>query len=440
MNKVNVVSRNVVTSNTDSRSVRTLATRTALAGLSGAVLLAGVAGCDQTGTATGQRNTETVANTTDQNDQNRQQTDAAVTTLFDAGTSPASFLPGQRFPYQWHYPQAQHIQHMEGKPAPELRLTDWHGDENKINALASGEKITVVTFWASWSQLSVMALGNTVELADQYRDDVDFLAVHDATRGAEKMVSLAEENGVNYPVALDADGASARNWNVNTWPTIFILDRNGIVRGAGMRAEYIEDAVQTLLEQDQAGDTVAAANEPWVSPNADQYTPETAPAPQPTPAYWEEDNPGAEALIDRQLGYGTPPMIQSQTWVNAENLTLNHLRGKVVMLRFWGTWCPHCLRSMDQFNALHDKYYDQGLVIIGVTDERNVSLMGGLANQHNVPYPMCADDGGYMKRAYHLDQFPDYYFIDRWGRLRVVDCKNGHLEDAIQMLLNERPQ
>jgi peroxiredoxin len=83
------------------------------------------------------------------------------------------------------------------------------------------------------------------------------------------------------------------------------------------------------------------------------------------------------------------------------------------------------------------RYGEQGLVIIGVCHPRGVEKMADAVKQHGIKYPVAADASGKTNESYKVNGYPDYYFIDRAGKLRIADCKNGSVEDAIKALLAE---
>jgi hypothetical protein len=63
--------------------------------------------------------------------------------------------------------------------------------------------------------------------------------------------------------------------------------------------------------------------------------------------------------------------------------------------------------------------------------------MGETSTAKGIKYPIAADVGGKTDDAYKVNSYPDYYFIDRAGNLRIADCKNGSVEEAIKALLAE---
>jgi hypothetical protein len=88
-------------------------------------------------------------------------------------------------------------------------------------------------------------------------------------------------------------------------------------------------------------------------------------------------------------------------------------------------------------NELQKKYGDRGLVIIGIHSQNGAETMTDGVKRHGIQYPVAADTSGATVAAYRVNSYPDYYFIDRAGNLRIVDCANGKVEQAIELLLSE---
>ena len=92
---------------------------------------------------------------------------------------------------------------------------------------------------------------------------------------------------------------------------------------------------------------------------------------------------------------------------------------------------------MPHTNELQKKYADRGLVIIGIHSQRDADTMADGVKEHGIEFPVAADTQGKTVAAYRVNGYPDYYFIDRAGNLRIVDCANGKVEEAIELLLSE---
>jgi len=131
------------------------------------------------------------------------------------------------------------------------------------------------------------------------------------------------------------------------------------------------------------------------------------------------------------------PALALKEWMNSNPLTLGGLKGKIVVLDFWATWCGPCIAAIPHNNQVAKKYADKGVVFIGVCAMRGAEKMAATAKAKGITYPIAADDGGATVKAYGVNSYPDYYIIDRSGNLRWADLANKDLEKAIELLLKE---
>ena len=151
-----------------------------------------------------------------------------------------------------------------------------------------------------------------------------------------------------------------------------------------------------------------------------------------------EDNKNRAAITAMQ---GKPaPALSLTNWINSKPLTLADLKGKIVVLDFWATWCGPCIASIPHNNELQKKYTDQGVVFIAVCAVNGGEKMAETVKQHGIQYAVALDTGshGDTFEAYKADSYPDYYIIDRRGNLHWGDIVNDDTEMAIQLLLNDK--
>lgn len=117
------------------------------------------------------------------------------------------------------------------------------------------------------------------------------------------------------------------------------------------------------------------------------------------------------------------------------SLTLSDLKGHVVMLDFWATWCPPCREEMPSLVKLAKEYESQGLVFVaasrddGDTAPQQVDYFLQRFQPDLRPYVVYADDN--MARAFEVNALPTLYFLDRDGK--VMDAQRGMLsEDSLR--------
>ena len=77
-------------------------------------------------------------------------------------------------------------------------------------------------------------------------------------------------------------------------------------------------------------------------------------------------------------------------------------------------------------------------MIIGVCHTKGAEKMTSIVKGLGIKYAVCADRNEITTSAYKVDTYPDYYLIDRQGKLRIADCKTKSLEEAIKILLAEK--
>jgi thiol-disulfide isomerase/thioredoxin len=132
-------------------------------------------------------------------------------------------------------------------------------------------------------------------------------------------------------------------------------------------------------------------------------------------------------------------------WLNSEPLTPEGLRGKVVLVDFWTYTCINWLRTLGYVRAWHEKYRDQGLVVVGVHTpefpfERDADNVRWAAQDMRVEYPIALDPDYGVWRAFDNNYWPAVYIADAEGRIRHNQFGEGGYEECemvVQMLLRE---
>ncbi len=113
-------------------------------------------------------------------------------------------------------------------------------------------------------------------------------------------------------------------------------------------------------------------------------------------------------------------------------MRLADLRGKVVLLDFWATWCIPCRQTIPKLNALHRKYGERGLVVLGLTDfEGNIegrnatraeetAYLRQFKRQKSIAYGFAVSDDKETARGYGVVTIPTAVLLDRRGRVRFI--------------------
>jgi peroxiredoxin len=189
--------------------------------------------------------------------------------LADASAFPPTwFLGGER--------RSQSLRAAEGTPAPEFALADWIGAEPDRSNWE--HQVRVVQFVRPELSSSLDQLGKLQAVAGRFnKQGVVFVAVCDARSSKAKMQTIAEEKRLDLPIALDSPagdgelgiGATANSLGIAFAPTTIVIDRQGVVRVAGLKPDFLDNVLNQLLSEA----IPLATPSPTVTPPASTSTP-----------------------------------------------------------------------------------------------------------------------------------------------------------------------
>ena len=131
-----------------------------------------------------------------------------------------------------------------------------------------------------------------------------------------------------------------------------------------------------------------------------------------------------------------PPLILNQ-WINGQ-VKPGDLKGKVVLVDFYATWCEPCMESIPHLNELQAKYKGKGLIVIGAcTSPHGQEQFAANARQHGIQYPAARDTGEVSSKAWQASYYPTCALVDRKGIVRVIGLDPSHVEEVVGKLLAE---
>ena len=105
---------------------------------------------------------------------------------------------------------------------------------------------------------------------------------------------------------------------------------------------------------------------------------------------------------------------------SGENIKLSELRGEVVMINFWASWCAPCRKEMPLLEVLYKKYSDLGFVLLAVNVEEDPSKAEDLLRDIPVTFPVLYDNSNKVSKLYKVIAMPSTVIIDRDGKLRYL--------------------
>lgn len=113
------------------------------------------------------------------------------------------------------------------------------------------------------------------------------------------------------------------------------------------------------------------------------------------------------------------PELNART-LDGQRIRLADLRGKVVIVDFWASWCEPCREEMPVLERLYRRYGDRGLVVIGVSVDRTERNARGFLRRTPVSFPIIHDGGHGIANRYSPPRMPSSYIIDKRGIVRHI--------------------
>ncbi|MFT3746603.1 MAG: redoxin family protein [Pyrinomonadaceae bacterium] len=158
--------------------------------------------------------------------------------------------------------------------------------------------------------------------------------------------------------------------------------------------------------------------------------------------------------VDSYASADPAPEIRVTEWVGQEPIQLSQLRGKVVLLDFWATWCGPCISTFPRLRGWHKKFANDDFVLIGVTQyygEQEGKRMSALQEldylnkfkeKHKLPYAFAVANPGEAAMKYGINAYPTTVLLDRNGVVRYIGIGAGeeessNLEDSIKKVIKE---
>ena len=131
--------------------------------------------------------------------------------------------------------------------------------------------------------------------------------------------------------------------------------------------------------------------------------------------------------------------------LDGTKVTLSKLRGKIVLINLWATWCPPCRAEMPALENAYKQYKDSGVVVLGlnVTNQDSEKDIPPFVDEFGLTFPILLDRDGSVSALYQLKGLPTTYFVNREGIIRTVvvggPMNETFIRSKIEALLQEIP-
>jgi peroxiredoxin len=143
-----------------------------------------------------------------------------------------------------------------------------------------------------------------------------------------------------------------------------------------------------------------------------------------------------ESLRLTRLGQAEPAAAFAVATPDGGTLRLADVRGKVVFLNFWATWCEPCLEEMPAMERLSRAYRDRGLVVLALSaDREGASVVKPFLKRHGLTFPVGLDPDQSVARLYRVWALPSTFIVDRAGTglFRAHGARDWDGKDALSL-------
>ena len=145
---------------------------------------------------------------------------------------------------------------------------------------------------------------------------------------------------------------------------------------------------------------------------------------------------GAAAIGVASANAPAPPI--ELVSMSGQRITTDSLRGKVVLVNFWATWCPPCRYEMPGFQKVYDRYHAAGFTVVGISTDGDPGLVNRYLAENGITYPIAMASGDIVNAFGGASVLPRSFLIDRNGRIRnevTGIFASVTLEQAVRRLL-----
>jgi|TARA_B100000959_G_scaffold224087_1_gene237608 thiol-disulfide isomerase/thioredoxin len=250
---------------------------------------------------------------------------------------------------------------------------------------------------------------------------------------------IAEDRAKGFSEYANGARALAKEFSNDARPFIMMSEASGLVNNkqeAVLLKKQAKDGILTILKRDKKNETANSA----LMRLADSAEPAQA------KAYLKqviENTKGrlaeaAKGKLKNMEALGQPVKITFEA-VDGRKVNVAKLKGKVVLIDFWATWCGPCVAELPNVKKTYTKYHKKGFEIVGISLDSNKDKLMNFVEDNNMTWPQQFDGKGWKNRyavEFGIQSIPAMWLIDKKGNLVDMKARAG-LETKVERLLEE---
>lgn len=127
--------------------------------------------------------------------------------------------------------------------------------------------------------------------------------------------------------------------------------------------------------------------------------------------------------------------------LDGKNISLSDLRGTVVLVNFWATWCPPCRAEMPEIQTAYEKYRAQNFTVLAVDVAEDEATINPFVQEFKLTFPILLDRDTAVTKRYQVNGLPTTFFIGRDGTIRAMNLgamNRAYIESQLAPLLEEK--
>lgn len=299
----------------------------------------------------------------------------------------------------------------QGKPLPAALGNEmWISEKKEIEG-----KVIVLDFWATWCGWCHKASPTLEEIQIEFDSKIEVLAIGGANDDEAKQRKYVYQSEKAYSHLYDRNDTVKNALAVTAIPHVVVLSTDGVIRWQGNpNNPRFKDIVKQVVEADPMFRGGSIGERTPASEPAAPTKPAVAPPPYAYErANWPAYNTG-KLYAENHQGKKLPVALGNEQWLSEPR----DLKGKVVMLDFWGTWCPDCTAFSPMADRMQKKYAGK-LEVLAIGGQRDTEdEVRSHMDRHTVSYAHLFDEQQRLYKALNVTGIPHVVILSTDGVIR----------------------